>query len=92
MLFTMLKDIGLGCYIGTNFMGGAVYAEDSALIAPSVLVLKKMFKYVIDFVVLTMSNLISLSISLFIIVTTGMNLMALSMTFKKKIRFCFSFG
>ena len=38
----MLKDSGLGCHIGTNFMGAVGYADDIALIAPSVMSLKKM--------------------------------------------------
>ena len=42
VLFTMLKDSGLGCHIGTNFMGAVGYADDIALIAPSVMSLKKM--------------------------------------------------
>ena len=38
----MLKDSGLGCYIGTNFMGAVGYVDDIDLIAPSVMSLKKM--------------------------------------------------
>ena len=53
----MLKDSGLGCHIGTNSMGAAGYADDIALIAPSVM---------IDLVVLMMSHLMSPNISLFI--------------------------
>ena len=32
----MLKDSGLGCHIGTNFMGAVEYADDIVLLAPSV--------------------------------------------------------
>ena len=38
----MLKDSGLGCYIGIYFMGAVGYADDIAVIAPSVMSLKKM--------------------------------------------------
>ena len=37
-----MKDSGLGCHIGTNFMGAVGYADDIVLLAPSVMSLKKM--------------------------------------------------
>ena len=39
----MMKDRGLGCYIGANFMGAVGYADDITLIAPSVMSLKKIW-------------------------------------------------
>ena len=71
VLFTMLKDSGLGCHIGTNFMGAVGYADDIALIAPSVMSLKKMLHICdrFDGSVLMMSHLMSPSISLFVIAT-----------------------
>ena len=42
MLFTILKDCDLGCYIGTNFICAVGYADDIAPIAPSAMSLKKM--------------------------------------------------
>ena len=38
----MLKHSGLGCHIGTNCISAVEYADDIALIAPSVTPLKKM--------------------------------------------------
>ena len=44
----MLKDISLGCCIGTKFMASIGYADDIALIAPSLMPLKKMPHVVCD--------------------------------------------
>ena len=46
LLFTIyidVKDRGLGCHIGANFMGAVGYADDITLIAPSVMSLKKIW-------------------------------------------------
>ena len=32
----MTKDSGLGCHMGTNFMGAVGYADDIVLLPPSV--------------------------------------------------------
>ena len=44
VLFDMLRASGLGCYIGTKFMGAVGYADDITLLAPSVMSLKKMLQ------------------------------------------------
>ena len=40
-LFIELKQIGLGCHVGPTFAGAFGYADDVALIAPSIYALKK---------------------------------------------------
>ena len=41
-LFIELKQLGLGCYVGPTFAGAFGYADDVALIVPSIYALKKM--------------------------------------------------
>ena len=41
-LFKELKQLGLGCHVGPTFAGAFGYADDVALIAPSLYALKKM--------------------------------------------------
>ena len=41
-LFTELKQLGLGSHVGPTFAGAFGYADDVALIAPSIYALKKM--------------------------------------------------
>ena len=41
-LFIELKQLGLGCHVGPTFAGAFGYADDVALIAPSIYALKKM--------------------------------------------------
>ena len=41
-LFKELKQLGLGCHVGPTFAGAFGYADDGALIAPSLYALKKM--------------------------------------------------
>ena len=40
-LFKELKQLGLGCHVGPTFAGAFGYADDVALIAPSLYALKK---------------------------------------------------
>ena len=42
VLLTRLKDSGVGCYIGTEYFGTLCYADDIALLTPSVKALKTM--------------------------------------------------
>ena len=75
VLFIMLKDSGLGCYTGTNFMGATGYADDTTLTPASVMSLKKTLHICSGFGD-TYDYTFNLSISLFLIVTLGINLMA----------------
>ena len=43
-LFNELKELGLGCYVGTTYAGAFGYADDIALISPSIYSLKKMIR------------------------------------------------
>ena len=42
MTFKELKQLGLGCHVGPTFAGAFGYADDVALIAPSLYALRKM--------------------------------------------------
>ena len=42
-IFKELKQLGIGCYVGRTFAGLFGYADDVALIAPSLYTLEKMF-------------------------------------------------
>ena len=42
MLFIRLKDLGLGCHIGPIFAGSFRYADDVALVAPTLYAMDKM--------------------------------------------------
>ena len=44
LLLHELKDSGLGCHIGTNFMADLAYADDVVLVVPSLYSLKSMLK------------------------------------------------
>ena len=44
MLFIRLQDLGLGCHIGTIFAGSFGYADDVALVAPTLYALDKIIK------------------------------------------------
>ena len=41
-LFSQLEHSGLGCHVGTSYAGAFGYADDIALVAPSMQCLKKM--------------------------------------------------
>ena len=41
-LFLLLKQLGLGCHVGLTYAGAFGYADDIALVAPSLYCLKKM--------------------------------------------------
>ena len=41
-LLISLKDAGVGCYLGPNFVGGLGYADDITLVAPSLTALHEM--------------------------------------------------
>ena len=43
-LFNELKELGLGCYVGATYAGAFGYADDIALISPSIYSLKKMIR------------------------------------------------
>ena len=43
-LFNELKELGLGCYVGNTYAGAFGYADDIALISPSLYGLKKMIQ------------------------------------------------
>ena len=42
-LFSKLKQLGLGCHVGLTYAGAFGYADDIALVSPSIYGLKKMF-------------------------------------------------
>ena len=42
-LFQRLKQLGLGCHVGMTYAGAFGYADDIALVAPSIYCLKEMF-------------------------------------------------
>ena len=43
-LFTKLHDLGLGCHVGPIFAGSFGYADDVALVAPTLYAMDKMIK------------------------------------------------
>ena len=48
-LFVKLKKCGVGCYIGSYFMGGFGYGDDGAVVAPTVYSLKYLLKICDEF-------------------------------------------
>ena len=46
-LFLLLKQLGLGCHVGLAYAGAFGYADDIALVAPSLYCLKKMISIII---------------------------------------------
>ena len=44
ILFLLLKKSGLGCHVGSTYAGAFGYANDIALIAPSLFSLKQMMR------------------------------------------------
>ena len=42
MLFIRLQDLGLGCYVGPIFAGSFGYADDVALVVPTLYAMDKM--------------------------------------------------
>ncbi len=48
-LFKRLESSGIGCFMGNLYAGAVGYADDTALIAPSVSALGRMFKMCLDF-------------------------------------------
>ena len=48
-LLQKLEKLGFGCYVGNKFMGAIAYADDVAILAPSVTSLKLMLKAVAEF-------------------------------------------
>ena len=44
-LFKELKQLGLECHVGPTFVGAFGYADDVALIAPSLYALKKLISF-----------------------------------------------
>ena len=45
-LFLLLKKSGMGCHVGLTYAGACRYADDIALVAPSLTSLKQMIKFV----------------------------------------------
>ena len=43
-LFLLLKESGMGCHVGLTYAGAFGYADDIALVAPSLSSLKQMIK------------------------------------------------
>ena len=48
-LLMLLKENGVGCFIGSKFMGAIAYADDLILLSPSAFALKDMVKICCDF-------------------------------------------
>jgi len=41
-LLSALSNSGVGCYIGNNFVGALIYADDIVLIAPTATAMRKL--------------------------------------------------